>query len=229
MWCRTTRSAPGYAGRLMTVLLLIRHAHTDAAGKRLTGWARGVHLNDRGRLEAQTLADRLAELPIRAVYSSPLERCRETAGPLARRLGLPIVTRRELLEVDYGDWTGRPISGLRRTKRWRTVQQAPSRARFPGGESLLEVQTRASAEVERIALAHPADAVAVVSHADVVRVLLAHYLGMPLDGLQRLGVEPASVSVLALADGHTRLLKVNDTGDLAALRARKAARRKLRG
>ncbi|HEX6330502.1 MAG TPA: MSMEG_4193 family putative phosphomutase [Actinomycetota bacterium] len=213
----------------MTVLLLIRHAHTDAAGKRLTGWARGVHLNDRGREEAEALADRLAQLPIRAVYSSPLERCRETAAPLARRLGLAVNTRRELIEVDYGEWTGRTISGVRRTRLWRTVQHMPSRVRFPGGESLLEVQTRASNEAERIAMAHPQDLVAVVSHADVVRVLLAHYLGMPLDGLQRLGVEPASVSVLALADGHARLVKVNDTGDLSALRAQEPRPRKVRG
>ncbi|HSJ51680.1 MAG TPA: MSMEG_4193 family putative phosphomutase [Actinomycetota bacterium] len=213
----------------MTVLLLIRHAHTDAAGKRLTGWARGVHLNERGRREAEGLADRLVDLPITAVYSSPLERCRETAAPLARRLGLPVITRRELIEVDYGQWTGRSIAGLRRTKLWRSVQNAPSRVRFPGGESLLEVQTRASNEMERIAFAHPQDTVAAVSHADVVRLVLAHYLGSPLDGLQRLGVEPASVSALALSDGDVRLLKVNDTGDLSALRAPRGRRPKVRG
>jgi probable phosphoglycerate mutase len=210
----------------MTVLLLVRHADTDAAGRRLTGWTRGVHLNARGREEAAGLAKRLDGVPIRAIYSSPLERCRETAAPLARGLGVSISIRRALLEVDYGEWTGRTIAGLRRTRLWRVVQQAPSRVRFPGGESLLEVQARAVAEVERIALAHPKDAVAIVTHADPVRLLLMHYAGMHLDELQRLAVETASVSVLAIADGSARLLKMNDTGDLGSIRA---SRGKLRG
>jgi probable phosphomutase (TIGR03848 family) len=213
----------------MTVLLLIRHAHTEAAGKRLTGWARGVHLDGRGREEAIRLVERLDGVPVRAIYSSPLERCRETASPLARALGIPVSIRRALLEVDYGDWTGRPISGLRRTKLWSTVQHAPSRVRFPGGESLLEVQARAVAEAERIALAHPNDVVAIVTHADVVRLLLAHYAGMHLDELQRLVVDPASVSGLAIADGSARLVKVNDTGGLEAFRPARSGRRKLRG
>ncbi|MGH2637300.1 MAG: histidine phosphatase family protein, partial [Actinomycetota bacterium] len=162
-------------------------------------------------------------------YSSPLERCRETAAPLARALGISVSIRRTLLEVDYGEWTGRTISGLRRTKLWRVVQHAPSRVRFPGGESLLEVQARAVAEVERIALAHPKDVVAVVTHADVVRLLLAHYAGMHLDELQRLVVDTASVSGLAIADGTARLVKVNDTGDLDAFRARRSPSGRARG
>ena len=214
----------------MTVVLLIRHAHTDTAGTRLTGWSRGVHLNERGRREATTLAERLDGVPIAAVYASPLERCRETASPLARARGLSISARRGLLEVDYGEWTGRTIAGLRRTKLWRVVQHAPSRVRFPGGESLLDVQARAVAEVERIAAAHARDTVAVVTHADVVRLLVAHYAGMHLDDLQRLVVDPASVSAIALGEGSARLLKVNDTGDLGALRPRARAKpRKLRG
>jgi probable phosphoglycerate mutase len=214
----------------MSVLLLVRHGHTDTAGKRLTGWDRGIHLNDRGRREAAALAERLAAVPIRAIYSSPLERCRETAAPLARRLGLPVSARRALLEVDYGEWTGRSIAGLKRTKLWRVVQHAPSRVRFPGGESLLEVQARSVVEVERIARDHPSDVVAVVTHADVVRLLVLHFLGMPLDGLQRLVVDPASVSVLALADGAARLLRANDTGDLGAVvPRRRGSVRKLRG
>lgn len=202
----------------MTVLLLIRHAHTDAAGKQLTGWSRGVHLNDRGRREASLLAERLRDVPVRAIYSSPLERCRETAAPLARDRGLSVAIRRGLLEVDFGEWTGRTIAGLRRTKLWRVVQHSPSRIRFPGGESLLEVQARAVAELEGIALEHPKATVAVVTHADVVRLLLMHYAGMHLDDLQRLAVEPASVSVLAFADGSVRVVKVNDTGGLDELR-----------
>ena len=208
----------------MTVLLLIRHAHTDAAGKRLTGWARGVHLNARGQQEADALADRLDGIPLDAIYSSPLERCRETIAPLARRRGLPVAARRGLLEVDYGDWTGRTISQLRRTTLWRSVQQAPSTVRFPGGESFLEVQARAVAELGRIAGAHPSGTVAVVTHADVVRLLIAHHAGMHTDHVQRLVVDPASVTVVAVSEGTTRLLKVNDTGGLQTLRPRRRSR-----
>jgi probable phosphoglycerate mutase len=211
----------------VTVLLLIRHAHTDAAGKRLTGWSRGVHLNERGVREAEALAERLEGIRIDAIYASPLERCRETAAPLARRLGLAVSTRRGLLEVDYGDWTGRLISQVRRTQRWRVVRHTPSQMRFPGGESLVEVQARAVVEVERIVAAHPKDVVAIVTHADVVRLLLAHYLGLHLDGLHRLVADTASVSVIALADGSPRVVKVNDTGDLDALRQRGGGGRKV--
>lgn len=213
----------------MTVLVLIRHAHTDTAGTRLTGWERGVRLNDLGRRQAGALVERLDGVPVRAIYSSPLERCRETAAPLAKARGLSVSVRRSLLEVDYGDWTGRPIAGLRRTRLWRVVQQTPSRTRFPGGESLLEVQTRAVAEVERIALDHPRDLVAIVTHADVVRLLLLHYAGMHLDDLQRLVVDPASASVVALGDGAPRIVKVNDTGGLESLRPRRPTRGRVGG
>jgi probable phosphomutase (TIGR03848 family) len=208
----------------MTVLLLIRHAHTDAAGKRLTGWSRGVHLNARGREEAEALAERLEGIPVDAIYSSPLERCRETIAPLARRRRLPVAARRGLLEVDYGDWTGRTISQLRRTKLWRSVQHVPSMVRFPNGESFLEVQSRAVAELGRIAAEHPRGTVAVVTHADVLRLLIAHHAGMHTDHLQRLVVDPASITVVAVSEGTTRLLKVNDTGGLDALRRRKDPR-----
>ena len=208
----------------MTVLLLIRHAQTDAAGKRLTGWSQGVHLNAQGQRVAEGLADRLDGIPVDAIYSSPLERCRETIAPLARRRKLSIAARRGLLEVDYGDWTGRTISQLRRTKLWRSVQQAPSTVRFPSGESFLEVQARAVAEVGRIAGAHPAGTVAVVTHADVVRLLIAHHAGMHTDHVQRLVVDPASVTVVAISEGTTRLLKVNDTGGLESLRPRGRSR-----
>ena len=208
----------------MTLLLLIRHAQTDAAGKRLTGWSRGVHLNAKGQREAEALADRLDGIPIDAIYSSPLERCRETITPLARRRGLSIAARRGLLEVDYGDWTGRTISQLRRTKLWRSVQHAPSTVRFPNGESFLGVQARAVAEVGRIAGAHPAGTVAVVTHADVVRLLIAHHAGMHTDHVQRLVVDPASLTVVAVSEGTTRLLKVNDSGGLDSLRPRGRSR-----
>jgi len=214
----------------MTTLILVRHGHTDTAGKRLTGWQRGVHLNERGRAQADALAARLRDVPVRALYSSPLERCRETAAPLARARSLPVRIRRGLIEVDYGEWSGRTLSQLRRTKLWRTVQHAPSSMTFPGGESLLGVQARAVAELDAITADHRRDTVAVVTHADVVRLALAHYAGIHLDDLQRLIVDPASISVVVLGTGVPRLVKVNDTGDLGVLAARRRrASTKVRG
>lgn len=201
----------------MTLVLLIRHGHTPTAGRILTGWARGVHLSERGRAQAEALVRRLEGVPIDAVYSSPLERCRETAAPLARARGLPVRTRRDLLEVNYGEWSGRSIRQLARTRTWRAVQRTPSAVRFPGGETLPEVQARAIDAVRDIAQAHPEGIVAVVTHADVVRLALAGLLGLPLDLYQRLTVDPGSVSAVAFHDAEVRALRVNDTGDLAQL------------
>jgi len=216
----------------MTLLLLIRHGHTPTAGKILTGWERGIHLTERGREQAESLAGRLDGIPIAAIYSSPLERCRETAAPLARERGLTVRARRDLIEVGYGDWTGRSIRQLARTKLWRSVQHTPSAVRFPGGESLQEVQTRAADGIRRIADAHPDATVAVVTHADVVRLALAQFAGVHLDLYQRLSVEPASVSAVTLSGGSPRILKVNDTGDLSSLSPPgpgTGTRRKVRG
>jgi probable phosphomutase (TIGR03848 family) len=209
----------------MTLLLLVRHGHTDAAGKRLTGWSPGVHLNDRGREEADALVGRLAEVPIDAIYSSPLERCRETAAPLARVRRLSVGIRRGLIETGYGDWTGRTISQLRRTKLWKTVERTPSAMRFPGGESLLEVQARAVDEVNRIAADHPTGTVVVVSHSDPIRLFIAHIGGAHVDQLHRFVVDTASVTAVSLDHGTPRLLKVNDTGGLAGLARREPPRR----
>ena len=213
----------------MTTLLLVRHGHTDAAGKRLTGWAAGIHLNELGRREAAALAERLDGVPVRAIYSSPLERCRETAAPLAKARGLPVRIRRRLIEVDYGEWTGRPIAQLRRTKLWRQVMFGPSGARFPGGESLLEVQARAAEEVRAIAEEHGRGVVVVVSHADVIRLVVAHLAGMHADHLHRLVIDTGSVTAVALSNGVPRIVKVNDTGDLSALRPVRSSGRRLRG
>jgi probable phosphomutase (TIGR03848 family) len=212
----------------MTLLLLVRHAATDAAGKRLTGWSRGVHLNARGREEAARLVERLDGIPIDAIYTSPLERCRETIAPLARRRGLTVVARRGLLEVDYGDWTGRTISSLRRTRLWRVVQRSPSTVRFPGGETLLEVQARGASELDALAAAHPNQSIVVVTHADVIKLLVAHLVGMHADHLQRLAIDPCSVSVVSLHEGQATLVKANDTGGLETLRRQRRPGRSTR-
>jgi len=203
----------------MTTLLLVRHGHTDAAGKRLTGRARGVHLNELGRRQAERLVERLDGVRIDTIVSSPLERCRETAAPLAKARGRAVDVGRAWIEVGYGQWTGRSISQLRRTKLWRRVMFAPSNVRFPGGESLLEVQGRAVDATLDIAARHARGTVVVVSHADVIRLLVAHLAGMHVDHLQRLSIDTASITAVSISDGFPRLLTVNDTGDLAVLRS----------
>jgi len=201
----------------MALLLLVRHGHTPTAGKILTGWQRGIHLTERGREQAQALSRRLEGLPIAAIYSSPLERCRETAAPLAAAGGVAVHVHRGLIETGYGEWTGRSIRQLTRTRLWRTMQRSPSSIRFPGGESLRDVQARAVDAVEEIVGAHPNGTVVVVTHADVVRLLLAHFAGLHLDLFERFVVDPASVSAIAIHDGQPRVVKVNDTGDLGTL------------
>jgi probable phosphomutase (TIGR03848 family) len=204
----------------VTTLILVRHATTPATGKRLGGWTPGVHLDDAGREQAAATASRLAELPITAVYASPLERTRETARIVAAPHGLRVRTRRGLGEVDYGDWTDRPLGQLRRRKDWTVVQATPSRMTFPNGESIRQAQARAVDETERLAADHPRETIVAVSHADVIKAIVAHHVGMPLDAFQRLVVEPASVTVLGLPErGHPVLLRLNDTGPPASQEA----------
>ena len=205
----------------MTTLLLVRHGHTDAAGKRLTGRAPGVHLNELGRRQAERLVERLEGVRLDAIVSSPLERCRETAAPLAKARGRAVDVGRAWIEVGYGEWTGRSISQLRRTKLWRRVMFAPSNVRFPGGESLLEVQGRAVDATLDIAARHARGTVVVVSHADVIRLLVAHVAGMHADHLQRLSIDTASITAVSISNGFPRLLTVNETDDLAVLRSRR--------
>jgi probable phosphoglycerate mutase len=201
----------------VTLLLLIRHGVTEATGVRLGGWKPGVHLTEDGRAQADGIAERLRPVRLAAVYSSPLERCVETAEPLAREQRREIVVRDDLGEVRYGAWTDRPLRQLARTRLWRRVQTVPSGVRFPGGESLLEVQSRALRELEGIAGRHPRSAVAVVSHADVIKLLVGHYAGAPLDLFQRLIVDPASICAVAVGDGIPRILRLNDRASLQDL------------
>jgi probable phosphomutase (TIGR03848 family) len=197
----------------VTTLVLVRHATTAATGKRLGGWTPGVHLDANGRAQAEATAQRLATTKLSAIYASPLERTQETARILAKPHGLRVRTRRAIGEVDYGEWTDKPLGQLRRRKAWATIQATPSRVTFPGGESIRAAQARAVDATESLATEHPNDTIAVVSHADIIKAVVAHHLGMPLDAFQRLVVEPASVTILALpATGAPALLRFNDTG-----------------
>jgi probable phosphomutase (TIGR03848 family) len=195
----------------MTTVYFVRHGVTDHTGERLSGWLPGIHLSEQGRAQADVVAGRLAEAPLKAVYSSPIDRTLETAQPIARRHKLRVIVREGLGEVHYGRWTNRSFKSLRRTKLWEVVQRWPSAARFPDGESIRELQARAVSEVELIIDAHKRAAVCVVSHADVIRVVLAHYLGMHLDQFQRIEISPASVSVVHIGRFGPRVLAMNSS------------------
>jgi probable phosphomutase (TIGR03848 family) len=207
-------AAWGAVGDRMTTMMhlwLIRHAMNDWLADRLAGWTPGVHLNQEGRVQAASLAARLAGLPLAAVFSSPLERALETAGPLAETHGLAVEVRAALGETGYGDWTGRPLQELQQEDLWPVIQSYPGGVRFPGGESFRELQARVVEELDTIRDRHPGQAVAVVSHADPIKMAVAYYLGLPLDLFQRLVISPASVTGLSFAPLGPRLLCLNVT------------------
>lgn len=195
----------------MPIILLIRHAENDYVKKgRLPGRKPDIHLNKKGRAQAQALAEKLKDAPIKAIYSSPLERAIETAEPLANALGLQVIPRPGLIEADVGEWTDRTVKSLGRLKEWRRVQHSPSLMRFPGGESFLETQYRICQEIETLRALHDQqDLIACVSHADPIKMAVAYYLGMPLDLFQRLSVAPASITALMIGDMGSRLLALN--------------------
>ncbi len=205
----------------MTLVLLIRHAVTEATGKRLSGRTPGIPLSEAGRVQAERLAERLRPVPLAAIYASPLERCVETAAAVADDRELDVAQAPSLLEVDYGTWTGRPMTQLVRTKLWTRVQQSPGSIRFPEGETLTEVQRRAVGFLDGLNDRHPKRIVAACAHADVIRLALAHYAGVHVDLFQRLIVSPASVSAVLLGDRIPRIVRMNDTGSLDDLAPRR--------
>ncbi len=200
-----------------TRLLLVRHAVTAHTGPILSGRMPGIDLSDRGREQANSTAERLAKLPIGAIYASPIERTQQTAAAIARHHDLPVHVLEGVIEAEYGDWTGGEIKDLAKTPEWKVVQAAPSRARFPGGESIQEMQARTVATLDGIVAAHPNRNTVVVSHADPIKSAIAHYTGVHLDLFQRIHVSPASVTVLEFHAFGVMLVKSNDTGTLDEL------------
>jgi len=195
----------------MPTILLIRHGENDfVKTSKLAGRLPGVHLNARGQKQAEALGEALKDVPIRVIYSSPLERALETAAPIASPHNLQIVPDPDLMDTNVGKWQGRSWKVLRRTKAWKIVQSAPSRFRFPEGESFPETQLRVVNVIEQIVRKHrPPDVIAVVFHADPIKLAVAHFIGMPLDNFQKLACDTGSVTILAVHEMGASLLKLS--------------------
>ncbi|MFF5446639.1 histidine phosphatase family protein [Streptomyces sp. NPDC012888] len=211
----------------MATLILVRHGRSTAntAGL-LAGWTPGVTLDERGTAQAAALPARLAGLPLAAAVTSPLERCRQTLAPLlAARPGLELHTDERIGECHYGDWSGRKLAELADEPLMRVVQQHPSAAVFPGGESMRAMQARAVDAVRdwnaRVEREHGEDAVYLMcSHGDIIKSLVADALGMHLDMFQRVHVDPCSVTAIRYSPTRPFLLRLGDTGDFASLAPR---------
>jgi probable phosphoglycerate mutase len=209
----------------VTLVFLVRHGLTATTGNVLTGWTPGVGLDDRGRQQAEALAARLAPVPLDAIISSPLERCRQTADAIAATgEGRPAVVLEEdrLGECHYGDWTGQPLKRLAKEPLWRVVQAHAGAAQFPGpgGESIMDMQHRAVGAIRdwnrRLG---PRAAYLICSHGDVIKSVIADSLGMHLDMLQRIQVDPCSLTVIRYTPLRPFVLRMNDTGgEVASLR-----------
>jgi probable phosphomutase (TIGR03848 family) len=221
----------------MATLILARHGRTTAnATGVLAGRSKGVHLDDKGVEQARAAAERLAGVPLAAVVSSPLERCRETSREIARRQEpvSKVRTDRGLVECDYGSWTGRELKTLAKEPMWRTVQSHPSAAVFPDGETMADMSARGVATVRRwdarVEAEHGADAVWVaVSHGDVIKAILADALGIHLDAFQRIMVDPASLSVVRYTPLRPFVVSMNTVaGDLSSLKPPARKRRSRR-
>jgi probable phosphomutase (TIGR03848 family) len=195
----------------MPLVLLIRHGENEYVKKgRLAGRLPGVHLNARGREQAQAVAEKLTGVPVKAIYSSPLERTLETAEPIAKALGLEVITCPGLMEVDFGEWQNQKLKGLSRLKLWKLVQSVPSHFRFPGGETFGEAQHRIVQELQNLARQHEEKSIfACVSHSDMIKLAVAYFIGLPLDMFQRLSISPGSITVLHLGETGSHLLTLN--------------------
>jgi probable phosphomutase (TIGR03848 family) len=199
-----------------TVVLLVRHGQTPTTGKLLPGRAPGLHLSEAGEAQARAVGRRLAsqeKLKVDAIYASPLERTKETAGFIAAALGVKVKLDKGLLEADIGDWTGQELKAVAKLPEWKTVHAYPSGFRFPGGESFVEMQTRTVSALERLRQAHPGQTIVAVSHADTIKAAVAHALGTHLDLFQRIVISPCSVTAIAYGDGGPTVLSVNSVGE----------------
>ena len=197
-----------------TVVLLVRHGHTPTTGKLLPGRAPGLHLSETGQAQAKAVGERIAALPkVEAIYASPLDRTKETAGAIAAARNMKVTLDKGLLEADIGDWTGQDFKTVRKAPEWKIVHTYPSGFRFPGGESFVEMQTRIVAALDRLRNAHPGQTIVAVSHADPIKAAVAHALGTHLDLFQRIVISPCSITAIAYGDGGPMVLSVNTTSE----------------
>lgn len=202
------------AAQAPTTVLFVRHGQTPTTGKKLPGRAPGLHLGDVGVAQAAAAGERIAALgSVAAVYASPMERTQETAAPIAKASKLRVRTHKGLIEADFGTWTGRTLSSLRKKSEWQTVQRYPSGFRFPGGESFREMQTRMCDAVGELVSRHPGQTIVAVSHADTIKAALADAAGTPLDLFQRIVVSPCSISAVMYTQQGPIVLATNSTGD----------------
>lgn len=195
----------------MTTFYLIRHGNTDFIGRVLVGRMPGIHLNAEGRIQAARLAERFRGIPISRIYCSPIERARETAAPLSRELGIAVEIAEEVSEVEYGEWTGRPMSDLINDPTWQHYNTFRTGACVPGGESVIELQNRMAGWMDSIRRAHRDERIAVVSHGDPIKAALAHYIGLHLDMFPRFEISPASVSVVQVNEAGACVLTLNNS------------------
>ena len=195
---------------MTTTLHLVRHGSHGLLDRKLCGRMEGVELSAQGRAEVERTAARLRREAPAALYSSPLQRCRETADAAAAVLGLPVTVDEGLVEIDFGEWTGKTFDELRADPRWEPWNTRRTLARPPGGETLGEAQMRAVRAVEAICAAHPDHAVVLVTHSDIVKALAAHWIGLPLDFHSRFEVSPASLTTAAVGDWGAKLIRLNE-------------------
>ncbi len=196
-----------------TLILMVRHGQTPTTGTSLPGRAPGLHLAETGQQQAQAVAARIAELDrVDAIYASPLERARETAAPIGKARSLKVGIDKGLLECDFGAWTGSLLKDLMKLPEWQTVQKFPSGFRFPNGESFTDMQSRMVNTLDRLRAAHPGGVVVIVSHADPIKVAVAHAMGTHLDLFQRIVISTCSVSAVAYGMTGPVVLTVNSTG-----------------
>lgn len=198
----------------MTRILYVRHGEHDFLGRAMVGRMTSVHLNARGRAQAEALGEELGALPLDAIYVSPLERAQETAQPLVERLGIQPVVTEEINEVDFGEWTGWTLQNLHAASEWSRFNMCRSVSQIPGGESMLEVQARMVRFMRNVQEANPDGIVAAFCHGDPIKLSLMHCLGMPIDFVHRFDVFTASVSAIELGEGAPQVTFMNRTAGM---------------
>jgi probable phosphoglycerate mutase len=197
----------------MTTFYLVRHGETGVHD-RITGRTPGIHLDDRGQEQARIMAERFTNIPITALYSSPLDRTQDTARHLAQRLNLSIQTAEEILEIDFGNWTGMTFDELQKQVQWERFNSFRSGTRIPGGETIIEVQQRFVRWMDAIRHERPGERVIAVSHGDPIKAAVIYYAGLHLDMFNRFDISLTSVSVISVDDSQARVLTVNNVGGL---------------